>query len=141
MVLGCGLKLSTTCAASGSTWAPPGATWHELQSSLQMAATCAGLGGAWIGQAVNQGQLLPVPGLGPWIWRYRAPCHQVLLVGDILEMCAASAKTGHWYRNVTGKGLSDPARWMVGASGDHQAWANCVSQVDGDPAMVPTWVL
>ena len=31
---------------STDTWALPGATQHELQSDLQMAAACAGLAGA-----------------------------------------------------------------------------------------------
>ena len=53
-----GQRLSTGCVNPGSSWkiqakvSPacvlPGATQHELQSDLQMAATCAGLGGAQV---------------------------------------------------------------------------------------------
>ena len=53
VVLQHGLKLSTGCTGSEvsvtssvGTHVSPGATWHELQSNLQMAASSAGLGGA-----------------------------------------------------------------------------------------------
>lgn len=48
----------------------PGATRHEVRSHLQKPAPCAGLPGA---QAKGQGRLLPVPGLGLFHERYRAP--------------------------------------------------------------------
>ena len=68
-----GLKLSTGSAGSGAFWegkpgsvtacVMPKATWHEVQSNVQMAGTCAGLVGAQVRPVVNQGQLqlMPMP--------------------------------------------------------------------------------
>ena len=57
MVLWYGGKLTTRCVGSGppgrclprspAIRAPPGATWYELRSDLNMVAYCVGLGGAW----------------------------------------------------------------------------------------------
>ncbi|KAM5334987.1 uncharacterized protein AAES06_008578 isoform 2-T3 [Glossophaga mutica] len=58
--------------------------WHELQSELQMTATCAGLEGSRKSQDVNQGWLLPVPGLGPLSERMQ-PC---------LSLVRSQKKTG-----------------------------------------------
>ena len=56
----------------GGVCALPGVIWNDLQSNLQMAATSAGLGGAQRSQAVNQGWLLLVPGLGSLSKKYGA---------------------------------------------------------------------
>ena len=70
MVCSCPLGVQAlgfpSCCRSGSaiTCVLPGATQHDLQSNLQMAATCAGLGVSQVKPSYES--ILVAAGAGPW---------------------------------------------------------------------------
>ena len=88
------------------------ATWHELQSSLLMAAIVLGLEVLRRGQAMNQGWLLLLLGWGPLSVRSGAYWGQILLAWEILGKSKAWAKIGHLYGKVTGNSMGEPTNWM-----------------------------
>ena len=63
-------------------------------------------------QAMNQGQLLLVPGLGQLSKRYGAHWGQMLLVWEILGKSEAWAKTSHLYEKATENSLCGPKSWV-----------------------------
>ena len=88
-------------------------------------------------QAVNQEQLLLVPGLGPLSMRYRACWGQMLLIWEILGKSKVWAKIGHFHGKppeTVWVGLQVGWDWV---SGNYQGGENSVSQLDGDSGMVP----
>ena len=131
-------KLLLVHPRSATTCVPSHVTQHKLQNNLQLESTCAGLGGARQGQAVNQGQLLLVPGLGQLSERHGAHWSHMLLVWHNSENLKHGLRQAiHTEKPLETAQVVLKFGWGK-AWGNHQGGTNSVSQVDGVTDIVPS---